>query len=116
MREEVIKIRDIAGAGFVGSRYTGEILRDRIDKIIEKGEIAVLDFEGITGITQSFGDEILGIYIRAFGTDFVKKHLKFINLHPNVRQILKWVFVYSRRYNSATRERNHLPHPACNLP
>ena len=114
MQEAIIRVRDVIDLDFIGSRYAGEVLREKIDAAIKEGKVAVLDFEGVTGITQSFGDEILGIYIRAYGVEFAKKHLKFVNLHPNVRQILKWVFAYSRQYS--TRETHRHPQPAYNPP
>jgi hypothetical protein len=51
----------------------------------------VLDFEGVRGITLSFGDEIVGIFARAFGKfgkEWIKRNVKVINANENVRSIL----------------------------
>jgi len=95
---KVIKVRDYFDYDFIGSRYAGEEIRKKIDKYLSEGYTKIIvDFIGITGITQAFGDEVLGIYIRAYGTKWVKEHLEFKNLHPNVDVILRFVWNYSKK-------------------
>jgi len=95
---KVIKVRDYFNYDFIGSRYVGERIREEIDKYLSEGyNKIVIDFTGITGITQGFGDEILGIYVRTYGTKWVKEHLEFKNLHPNVDAILRFVWNYSKK-------------------
>jgi len=97
----VIKMRDYFNYDFIGSRYAGEEIRREIDKYLSEGyNKIVVDFTGITGITQAFGDEVLGIYIRAYGTKWVRKYLEFKNLHPNVDAVLRFVWNYSKKMKS----------------
>ena len=44
--------------------------------IMKEGKVAVLDFEGVRGITHTFADEIVGIFTRV------------VNANENVRRIL----------------------------
>lgn len=99
--EKVIRVFDIVRGDFAGSRYNGEIIREKIYEEIQKGNKVVLDFEGITLITQSFGDEIVGIFVRAFGVDFVKNNIRLINANDKIRKILNIVVGYSKNMRAA---------------
>ena len=82
---------------FVGSRAAGEVVRALMEKAFVKGEKVTLDFEGIEGITQSFGDEIIGIFIRLKGKDFIKENVSLKNANNNIRIILNIVTKYSSK-------------------
>jgi len=86
------------GADFLGSRYDGEQVRELEDKLIKYGHKVVLNFEGIKCITQSFGDEVAGIYARAFGVDFIKQNIRAINMNENVKLILNASIKLSVKY------------------
>ena len=98
--EEVIKVAQLTDTSFIGSRYSGEEIRHRIKKAIDSGSRVILDFENISGITQGFADEAIGVLIRAFGVDTVLKHVKVRNANDKVRLILNWVANYSKKTNS----------------
>lgn len=100
-RETKIKIFDIVCDEVAGGRYTGEKVRERSYEEIQKGNKVVLDFEGIELITQSFGDEIIGIFVRAFAIDFVKNNIKVVNANDKVRKILNIVAGYSKNTKSS---------------
>jgi hypothetical protein len=89
-REEVIiRLWDLFGSDFLGLRVEGEVVRERMEEIIMRnGKVAVLDFEGVRGITHTFADEIVGIFTRAFGKEWVKRNVRVINANENVRFIL----------------------------
>lgn len=99
--EKVIRVFDIVGDDVAGGRYTGEIIREMAYEEIQKGNIVVLDFEGVELITQSFGDEIVGIFVRAFGVDFVRKNIRVINANDKIRKILNIVAGYSKKMAAA---------------
>ena len=87
--EEVIKLWEIFECDFLGLRAEGEVVRERMEEIIMKeGKVAVLDFEGVRGITHTFADEIVGIFTRAFGKEWVKGNIRVVNANENVRRIL----------------------------
>ena len=88
-QEEVIKLWDIFECDFLGLRVEGEVVREKMEEIImKKGKVAVLDFECVRGITHTFADEIVGIFTRAFGKEWVKKNIKVVNANENVRSVL----------------------------
>jgi len=84
-----INLFEMFNDDFLGSRYDGEQVRKLEDQIIlENKQKVVLNFENIKCITQSFGDEVAGIYARAFGVDFVKQNISAINMNETVKLIL----------------------------
>jgi hypothetical protein len=88
-QEEVIRLRDLFDCDFLGLRVEAEVVREKMEEIIMKnGKVAVLDFEGVRGITHSFGDELVGIFARAFGKEWIKRNVRVINANENVRFIL----------------------------
>jgi hypothetical protein len=88
-QEEVIRLWDLFECDFLGLRVAGEEVRKRMEDIIMKeGKVAVLDFEGIRGITHTFADEVVGIFASAFGKEWVKRNVRVINANENVRSIL----------------------------
>jgi len=88
-REEVIKLWDLFECDFLGLRVEGEVVREKMEEIImKKGKVVVLDFEGVKGITHTFADEIVGIFTRAFGKEWVKKNIRVVNANENVRSML----------------------------
>jgi hypothetical protein len=88
-QEEVIKLFDLFECDFLGLRVEGEVVREKMEEIIMKnGKVAVLDFEGVRGITHTFADEIVGIFTRAFGKEWIKRNVRVINANENVRFIL----------------------------
>jgi len=88
-QEEVIRLWDLFECDFLGLRVEGEVIREKMEEIIMRnGKVAVLDFEGVRGITHSFGDELVGIFARAFGKEWIKRNVRVINANENVRSIL----------------------------
>lgn len=96
-KELIIKVFDIAKEDFVGSRYAGEKIRELIDYAINNNRKVVLDFDNINWISQSFGDEIIGIYVRAFGVDYIKSNIKLVNANDKIRAMLNTVISYSKK-------------------
>ncbi|GLI54470.1 STAS-like domain-containing protein [Thermodesulfovibrio yellowstonii] len=102
-----ILIREIVPYDFAGSRFTGEEVRNIMKEAFDKGESVILDFQGIEGITQSFGDEIVGIFTRIHGVEFVKNNIKLENANEKVKSILNWVIKYSKKIHNLSMENNN---------
>ena len=69
----VINIKnETGGFNFVGSRGAGEIIRKKMKKELDIRNTVTLDFGGIEQVTQSFIDEFFGIFIRAFGIEYIR--------------------------------------------
>jgi NTP pyrophosphatase (non-canonical NTP hydrolase) len=105
MGSVIIRIKDIfSDVSFIGTRPSGEKIRAIMEKEFDKGNTVVLDFEGIEGITQSFGDEIIGIYTRYYGKEFIKSHIKAVNYNDEIKEILNWVVSYSNKWHKENKE------------
>jgi hypothetical protein len=106
-QEEVIRLWDLFECDFLGLRVEAEIVREKMEEIIMKnGKVAVLDFEGVRGITHSFGDELVGIFTRAFGKEWIKRNVRVINANENVRSILNLSVKLASKYSQKTSSSN----------
>ena len=93
----VINIKNEAnGLECIGSRAPGEIIREKIKKEIDAGGKVTLDFGGVELITQSFADEMIGILVRAFGIEYIRKKLLLVNENEDIRNTLNFVIFYSK--------------------
>ncbi|MDF1878168.1 STAS-like domain-containing protein [Sulfurimonas sp. SAG-AH-194-C20] len=93
----VINIKnETGGFDFVGSRGAGEIVRKRMKKELDKGSTITLDFNGIEQVTQSFIDEFFGIFIRAFGIEYVRGKVRLVNETQGIKDTINFVIKYSK--------------------
>jgi hypothetical protein len=98
MSKLVINIKnEIGGFDFAGSRGSGEIIREKIKPYLDRKETVTLDFGGINTITQSFADEIFGIFVRAFGLDYIRGKLLIVNFNEEIRSTINFVVSYSKK-------------------
>jgi len=98
MNKLVINVKnEIGGFDFAGSRGSGEIIRENIKPILDKNGKVTLDFLGIEGITQSFADEIFGIFVRAFGINYIKYNLLIVNANQSIKDTINFVISYSKK-------------------
>ena len=96
--EAVIKLKELfPELDSLTARETGVIVRKMMEELLEKNVKIILDFEGIEIITQGFGDEIVGVFVRRNGLDFVKNKIKVINANNFIRSTLNWVVSYSKK-------------------
>lgn len=95
----VIRIKDfIENSNFAGSRKSGEKIREEIVEKVKEGGGVTLDFVQVNMITQSFGDEMLGILTRAYGIDYIRKNIRLNNHNDEIKNILNYVIKYSKKY------------------
>jgi len=94
----IISIKnEIGGLDFAGSRGSGELVREKMKPILDKEENVTLDFTGVESITQSFADEVVGIFVRAFGIGYIKNNLRLNNANDSIKQTLNFVISYSKK-------------------
>lgn len=93
----VIKVIEIFNQEMLGSRESGLILRQKIEEELLKNDIVIIDFTGIELTTQGFIDEVIGVFIRERGLEFVKKHIKIKNTSEFVKLIIQFVISYSKK-------------------
>ncbi len=93
----VINIKNETG-GFeiVGSRGAGEIIRKKMKKELDKGNTVTLDFLGVEQVTQSFIDEFFGIFIRAFGIEYIRGKVLLVNETQGTKDTINFVIKYSK--------------------
>jgi hypothetical protein len=97
--EVVIKLKELfPDCRSLTLREIGFEVREIMNEILSKhnGKV-VLDFDGIEIITQGFGDEIVGVFVRKNGLDFVKNKIKVVNANNFIRGTLNWVVSYSKK-------------------
>jgi len=94
---ERVVLKDLLGSKELGSRYKGALVRERIKPALDKNEKVILDFSEIEVATQSFLDEIFGIFVRAFGTDYIKGKLLIENVSPSIKKTINLVIAYSKK-------------------
>lgn len=93
----VINIKlETGGFEIVGSRGAGEKIRKLMKKELDKGNTVTLDFCGIEQVTQSFIDEFFGIFIRAFGMQYIRKKVLLVNETQGIRDTINFVIKYSK--------------------
>lgn len=96
----VVRIKDfIENSDFAGSRKSGEKVREDMQKKLEDGNGVTLDFACVNMITQSFGDEILGILTRINGIEFIKNNIRLVNYNEEIKNILNYVVKYSNKFH-----------------
>ena len=94
----VVRIKDfIENSDFAGSRKSGEKVREDIEFKLQDGTGVTLDFTQINMITQSFGDEIVGILTRINGINFIKENIRLVNYNEDIKSILNYVVKYSNK-------------------
>lgn len=92
---------ETGGFEFIGSRGAGEIIREKMKPVLDqKGEVT-LDFSGVDQVTQSFIDEFFGIFIRAFGIEYIRGKVKLVNETQGIKDIINFVIKYSKERQSA---------------
>jgi hypothetical protein len=93
----VINIKNETG-GFevVGSRGAGEIIRKKMKKELDNNKHVTLDFCGVEQVTQSFIDEFFGIFIRAFGIEYIRGKVKLVNETQGIKDTINFVIKYSK--------------------
>jgi hypothetical protein len=89
--------KEIGGFDFAGSRGSAQIIREKIKPLLDKNEKVMLDFKGIDTITQSFADEIFGVFVRAFGIEYIKNRLLIQNYNDAIKTTINFVVSYSKK-------------------
>ncbi len=93
----VINIKnETGGFEFLGSRGAGEIIRKKMKKELDKKNDITLDFNGIEQVTQSFIDEFFGIFIRAFGIEYIRGKVRLVNETQGIKDTINFVIKYSK--------------------
>ena len=100
----IINIKNEAnGYSIIGSRGVGEKIRGKIKPYLDMGEVVTLDFNGVEQITQAFADEVIGIFVRAFGLEYIKGKILLANETNGIRDTFNFVVKYSKERHGNNR-------------
>jgi len=89
----IIKLHPIVGSFAENKDKARDIRLNTILPILEKGGSAVLDFENIDSITQSFAHALLSDLIRNYGIDVLDRVI-FSNCNETTKRIIETVVDY----------------------
>ncbi|MRJ06236.1 MAG: hypothetical protein C6I01_01790 [Epsilonproteobacteria bacterium] len=92
-----VTLSEMFNSTHLGSRHNGEKVRELIKPHLDRGERVVLDFRRVEVATQAFLDEIFGIFVRAFGVEYIKGKLLIENTSPAIKQTINFVISYSKK-------------------
>lgn len=89
----LIKIKNLAGEFAENKDVAKELRVTKIIPALEKGEVVVLDFSGVSGATQSFIHALISEPIRQFH-DVTLEKIEYKNCSDVVKEVIKTVYEY----------------------
>jgi STAS-like domain of unknown function (DUF4325) len=84
----------------LGTRFVGELARKAIGDALLGSKRVKVDFSGVSRISHSFADEVVGSLIAEMGLDDFKARLEFVGVSSDMQAVLR--FVVSERIRRAT--------------
>lgn len=90
---KTIVIFDKAGAFAENKDVARDIRKQEIIPALDKNEEVVLDFQRVTGATQSFIHALISEILRKYGTDILDR-IAFKSCNDTIRQIINIVVDY----------------------
>ena len=88
-----IRMHPIVGDFAENKDAASKIRTESIIPTIQAGEKAVLDFDGVDSVTQSFIHALISDLIRRYGGEILD-HVLFKNCNENVRKVIEIVVEY----------------------
>jgi hypothetical protein len=93
MKREIIKIKDYAGIFAENKDKAKELRINKVIPALKSDKILVMDFNGVSGTTQSFIHALISEPIRKYG-DLALDRLEYKNCSDVVKEIIKTVYEY----------------------
>ena len=90
-----IRVEERARAFAEDKDIAAQLREEVVRPVLSRGETVRLDFEGVTGATQSFIHAMISDLIHSPGLDALNK-LEFANCNGEVRAIIEIVCEYSQ--------------------
>jgi hypothetical protein len=69
----------------LSSRARAASLRAQVEALGSSDSLAVIDFEGVRTLSDSFADEIFGVLLQRYGQDWLFSRVKLVNARPSVQ-------------------------------
>ncbi|MFC4995226.1 STAS-like domain-containing protein [Rubritalea tangerina] len=90
-----LTLRELVGS-FAANGTMGDQLRiDKIEPLWKESEKIILNFEGVSSMTDSFANAFIGNIVERHPEDFRAK-LRFINCSPLVKSFIKGALQYAQ--------------------
>ncbi|MBR2378326.1 MAG: STAS-like domain-containing protein [Bacteroidaceae bacterium] len=86
----VFKFKDISTA--LGTRQLGARVREMLLPLIRGNEKVVLDFEGVSVVSNSFADECLAKLLLVMSLDELKQRTTFVSVNDYARRNIAIAF------------------------
>lgn len=80
-------IQEMYGTDLSSTKLAYELHKDILQQI-DFGFNTEIDFKDVRSITNGWARNLIGIIAKDKGEDFVKNHIKIINMNKNVRKTL----------------------------
>lgn len=93
-----LKIKDIINRDTAVSSDDGEIVFKNIDACIKSGDIAELDFSGISLLTTAFLNEAIAPLYNSYTSEQLNTSLKLKNVEEEDRILFKKVIERAKEY------------------
>jgi len=84
MPDAPIRISLIEHGDFLSSRALGAEVRSQVEDLLEQGSRVVIDMSGVTGISNSFADELAAKLVASHGTERVFESVRFSSVSEDV--------------------------------
>jgi hypothetical protein len=101
-----LAVRDICAFAITGE--DGQAVFDRIKPALRRGEAVEIDFRDVTIYSAPFFNTAIGQLLRDFKRKEVMQLLKFENLAPDGRDVVRQVIDNSEKYYSSPDYRETL--------
>lgn len=93
MKRETIKIKNYAGTFAENKDKAKELRVTKVIPALADGKVVELDFDGVSGTTQSFVHALVSEPIRRF-RDVALDNLEYKNCSDIVKEVVKTVYDY----------------------
>lgn len=73
----------------MGTRAAAALIRTRAQRILRECDCLTLDFSGVSSVSNSFADELLGELVAEFGLEECMRRIKIKNANQWIKLVLK---------------------------
>ena len=77
-------IQEMYGTDLSSTKKAFDLRKDILEQI-DLGFGVELDFQNVRSTTSGWSRNLIGLILKQYGEDFIKKNIKFINMNKNVR-------------------------------
>lgn len=87
--------------------HSGNMLYEKIEPTLKKGEELTLDFQGVDLFASPFFNASIGYILKDLSIEDLKKHLSVVNINPVGNQVLNLVIKNAIEYYSSDKNEKY---------